>query len=457
MAEVTKFVYIIDRYLEVSNVYYKRISARSNKEVLNYEQAGIVNSSGDMGMSERIDKLLDLVEKVSIRTSNKSLKITDDTESGQTVVDNKELLSDTKRYQIDLLERLNSTKIAVRTPRNLGKLKEILNLDAEKFLGLFTTPNYAWDILTELASLSVCPDEKTLEARDMIHMHALELQHHIVRVLTLFQSLSPDSIVNFEGKLSLKQLNELAKDGILIDRLIESTIPPEPIKLLKELVSKTSKSKAAKKWIENNQFEVLKLLTQELFEFSDSLEDRDTIEDAYELCDKLVLFGLISAYAAWFIFVVNNREEVGLLRRNMLFCTRVLLDEKRWGICKEFSKFALDITDELNEICKYKSHAGTGMLTVNHFFSSLKSDDDPQRIQEKIRRWETTKLYSKYEFLKYIMLEDFDAAKKLAMDLIKISEEKPRPYLCKQELEEWPILEDFRSSPEGKEVIEKAI
>ena len=44
------------------------------------------------------------------------------------------------------------------------------------------SPTYAWDILTELASLSVCPDAKTLEARDMVHMHAVELQLHLARV-----------------------------------------------------------------------------------------------------------------------------------------------------------------------------------------------------------------------------------------------------------------------------------
>ncbi|MEW8290780.1 MAG: hypothetical protein AB2672_09610 [Candidatus Thiodiazotropha endolucinida] len=368
-------------------------------------------------MADRIDKLLGLVEGVSPTQPKTPLKeIPAESCKGQTVAPTTEFLKDTKRYQEDVLRRLESRSIAVPMPRNLNKLKAVLRLDAREFLGSFPTPTYAWDVLTELASLSVCPDVKTLEARDMIHMHAVELQLHLARVIAQVRSLSSKNEVPVEGSFNVEQLRRLADEGTLVDKLIEFAVPRDPTRLLEELEPLVGSPEAASEWLEANQQRVLSRLQQEIRAFPDTLEESETLGGAVELCDTLVLYGLIAAYAAWYSCALERREEMGSFRTSILFCTRILLDEERWSVCRDFARIALDAVQALNRECAgTNEQQGTGMITANLFFARRMCGEKLEDIGYEISSWNMDGLHPKYHFLQAILLEDFTCAENIGV------------------------------------------
>lgn len=445
MAGPSRFVYIIDRYLEVSNVYHQRMAAGSTIESEASQMAG------------RIGRLLDLVEGVSPKKPATPLKkIPDGCGMGQVVAPTAEFLEDTKRYQEDVLRRLDNRSI-VSMPRNVYHLRSVLELEACEFLGSFPTPTYAWDVLTELASLSVCPDANTLAARDMIHMHAVELQLHLVRVIAQVWSISLKSEVPVEGTFSVEQLRRLAAEGTLVDKLIESAVPRDPIRLLAELDPLVVKPSDAYRWLEENQQLVLSLLQQEIHAFPDTLRESETIDSARELCNTMVIYGLVAAYAAWFTCALEKREEMGSFRTSILFCTRILLDESRWNVCREFARVALDAVRDLNKIYSDNSALkGTGMIAANLFFARRMCGERLAAMKDEILSWNMDGMHQKYHFLKAILLEDFDEAGALALKLLQTNEETGRPSMCIHEFREWPILDAFRQSPQGKKVLNAA-
>jgi len=445
MAGPSRFVYIVDRYLEVSNVYHQRMSVDCTVASEASQLAG------------RINRLLGLVEGVSPKQPATPLKkIPAGRSKGQTVAPTAEFLEDTKRYQEDVLRRLDST-IAVQMPRNLNHLRAVLKLEAHEFLGSFPTPTYAWDVLTELASLSVCPDVNTLAARDMIHMHAVELQLHLAKVIAQVRSLSSKNEVLVEGSFNIEQLRHLAEDGVLVDKLIEFAVPRDPTRLLAELDPLVRGPKAAYEWLEANQQRVLSRLQQETRAFPDTLEEKEALDGAVELCDTLVLYGLVAVYAAWFSCALEKREEMGSFRTSILFCTRILLDESRWSVCREFARIALDAVQAMNSECEGSNEQqGTGMITANLFFARRMCGERLEDIKTDLDSWDMEGLHLRYHFLKEILLEDFNSAANIALDLLQMNEETGRPDLCIHELREWPILADFRKSPQVEKVLNAA-
>ncbi len=446
MARPSRFVYIIDRYLEVSNVYHQRMSVGS-----------IVASEGSQ-LADRIDRLLGLLEGVAPRQPMIPLKVIPAASGkGQTVEPTPEFLEDTKRYQEDVLSRLGNSSIAVPTPRNMKNLNAVLRLEASDFLGSFPTPTYAWDVLTELASISVCPDAKTLAARDMIHMHAVELQLHLARVIAQVRSLSPENEVQIKGSFKIEQLRSLSEEGTLVDKLIEFAVPRDPTRLLAVLDPLVRNPEAAREWLDANQQVVLNRLQQETRAFPDTLEDSETLAGATDLCDTLVVYGLIAAYSAWFSCALERREETGSFRTSILFCTRILLDEGRWRVCRDFARIALPVVQALNRECEvHDEFQGAGMITANLLFARRMCGELLEEMEGEIRSWETQGLHRKYQFLQSILLADFEDAAKAALELLQVSEETQRPDLCIHELREWPILAAFRESPQGKKVLDAA-
>ncbi len=446
MAKPSRFVYIVDRYLEVSNVYHQRMSVSSTVE------------SEDSQLADRINKLLGLVEGVDPKQPVTPLKeIPARKGGGQTVVLTPEFLKDTKRYQEDVLSRLNNSSIAVPTPRNLRKLRAVLKLEARDFLGSFPTPTYAWDVLTELASISVCPDARTLAARDMIHMHSVELQLHLARVIAQVRLSSSQNEVPIGGSFKVGQLRRLLDEGTLVDKLIEFAVPRDPAKLLQELYPLVAKPEEAAEWLDTNQQVVLSRLQQETRAFPDTLDESEALEHAVELCDTLVIYGLVAVYAAWYSCALERDEERGSFRTSILFCTRILLDEGRWNVCRAFAQIALAAVRALNFACRVSDELqGTGMITANLFFARRMCGERLRDLEEEIRAWDTQNLHRRYQFLQQILLDDFGEAADLALELLQVNEETGRPDLCKQELSEWPILAAFRGSPQGERVLNDA-
>jgi hypothetical protein len=417
---------------------------------------GSTVASEEQHKNYRINKLLELVEGVSPVPSKTPLKkILHENHKGQIVAPNSEFLEDTKLYQEDVLRRLDNQSIAVPTPKNILLLKSVLNMGAVDFLGSFPTPTYAWDVLTELGSLSVCPDAHILAARDMIHMHAIELQIHLIRVIAQVRSLESDSEVSVAATFNVGELRRLEDNNELIDKIIERSVPRDPIGLLKELAPLVQKPEAGSKWLKANHLVVFGILQQETQALLDSFDDVESLRVANELCDKLVIFGLVAAYSAWFSYVLNEREEQGKFRTSILFCTRKLLDEGRWGVCCEIARVALDAVQILSN--KYKDGSDqhrTGMLKANLFFARRMCGEELEDIKDEIQSWNLDGMHQKYSFLKAILLDDFDSAQKIAQRLLQTNEETGRPDMCVAEIREWPILAAFRKSDQGRAILD---
>lgn len=442
MSGPSRFVYIIDRYLEVSNVYHQRID----------EGATIAKERSQL--VDRVDRLLVHLESTNPQIPKTVRKVTDAASHGQTVHITSEFLVDTKRYQEDVLRRLGDWSKESPTPHNIAKLRTVLRQEALDFLSAFPTPTYAWDILTELASISVCPNAGTLAARDMIHMHSVELQLHLARVIAQVWLLTSANEITLSGTLTVEQLKRLQDENRLIESLIEFAVPRDPAKLLEKLLPHVAEPEPARAWISKRQADVLSRLQQETRAFPDTLEDRDALSRAHELCDQLVVFGLVAAYAAWFSCARNNSEERGSFRASILFCTRILLDEKRWRVCRDFAAVALSLVKTLNlEYDKRDAFQGLGMITANSFFARRMCGEPLEVMRAELRDWKTEDLHKRYQFLKFILLEEFDNAARLASELLKGSDETGKPDLCVYELREWPILAEFRKSDQGRPFI----
>lgn len=446
MTRHSGFLYIIDRYLEVSNVYHQRMSR------------GLMVETERSNLSDRVDRLLALVEGADPKRPTTPLKeISPGLAIGRTVAPTPEFLRDTKRAQEEVLSRLDSKGIGP-IPRNLKALIDVLRLEPIKFLGSFPTPSYAWDILTQLASISMCPDARTLAARDMIHMHCLELQLHLVKVIAQARLSSPNDEVSLSGSFAVEQLRQLANEGTLVDRLIEFAVPRDPAKLLAELMMLLDTSPdSARNWLDTQQQEVLSHLLQEMRAFPDFLEEGDALVGATALCDALVVYGLVAAYAVWYPFARDNRDERGAFRTSILFCTRILLDESRWTVCRDFASVALATVRALNKACaEGNEHQGTGMITANAFFARRMCGESGDNLRSEILDWDTQNLHKRYQFLQKILLDDFGSAARLAEELLRVNAQTGRPDLCVSELMEWPILGEFRKSDQGKKVIATA-
>lgn len=446
MTRHSGFLYIIDRYLEVSNVYHQRMSRGSMVET---EQSRL---------SDRVNRLLTSVEGAYPKRPKTPLKeISPALAKGRTVAPTAEFLRDTKRAQDEVLSRLESKGIGL-IPHNLKALTDVLRLEPIKFLGSFPTPSYAWDILTQLASISMCPDASTLAARDMIHMHCVELQLHLARVVAQARLSLPEDEVSLSGSFTVEQLRRLASEGTIVDRLIEFAVPRDPARLLADLLPLVAASPVeAREWLETKQQEVLSRLLQEIRAFPDTLEESDALAGATDLCDTLVVYGLIAAYAAWYPFARDKRDERGAFRTSILFCTRILLDESRWTVCRDFGRLALATVRTLNKECsEADEHQGTGMITANSFFARRMCGEQPEQFRGEITGWDTSNLHKRYQFLQKILLDDFDSAARLAEELLRVNAQTGRPDLCVSELMEWPILGDFRKSDQGRKVISTA-
>lgn len=444
MTDTSNFVYIVDRYLEVSNVYSRRMS-------------GDVHVEDDVSQKQRIQHLMSLLEQgveKSVEHPVKLKVIEEGGESGQIVIPNREFIDNTKQRQNDVLHRLENMPSWARLPESFPRIKNLLGREGEEFLGSFPSPGYASDVLAELASLTVCPDVKLLAARDLVHMHAFELQLHLARVIAQAKLLSSD-VVNINISLNVHQLHDLEKSGKLTEELIENSVPRDPAVLLEDLISITEESTSARTWLEENKPPILKRLVKENHFFLDSLDEALSLEESIKICNTLVLYGLVATYAAWYSCALERPEEIGYLRTNILFCTRILLDEERWQVCRDFAEIALNAMIELNKLEENAStNKGTGMLTANLFFSRIMCGENLQDIKQEISDWNVDELHERYHFLKYILLENYERAAALSNDLLNPDEITGLPNMCIQEIMEWPILKKFRDSEPGRKVID---
>jgi len=432
----SNFIEIVDRYLELSNVYHQKI-LDSSDEMKKLED-----------VSHRYQRLLASLQNVNVDEKPINITICQPSDAkGRVMVPTQEFVQQTELQQKIVLDRLENIPYYTPTPRNFPKLLKLLKLTPEQYLGSFPTVNYAWDFLAQMASLTVLPDNKTLYARDIIHMHAVELQIHMVKIITQLKLASSTSQINLaRGNLSVSDIrNNESSIDTLVAKLIELTVPNDSDKLFDEFMSLIPDMPVN---VFCEKEDVLDYLRQTNKSLHENFAKYD-IANVQVICEKLVVFGLTALYTAWCQVATRKSSDPGTLRRSITLCTRILLDEKRWKVCRDFSNACLLLLKKLDKTNGLEQHYP--MLTLNFYFSSIKcgTKAEIERIQEQIRQFDTTMLGldSRYEFLKKILLREFDAAKTLLEPLLE------NKQFSVQEVREWPMLEDFRKSHQGEETL----
>jgi hypothetical protein len=433
MKPQVEFVKHIDRFLEVSNVYARRIRQTISRE----------------DQPERMDRLINILEAAAPRAAHGKIKsIASSENEGQSVVPTHEVLQETDEYKELVLERLESSTQIL--PRNNPTLKRVLKLPAAEFLGSFETITYAWDILTELASLSVLPRADELFARDMIHMHTVELKLHLTRLLSAAAICTPSTIIELRGKQSIDTLMALEAENGLTARLLEFSAPDDPELLLERIRSLVNKPPMLTKKLSTFWDKIETTLCRESQLSPDPFNPYYYSEEYEAVCDEMVIFGLTAGYATWFGTANSDLASLGSLRKNALFCTRILLDEQRWRVCSEIADVAKELSYAVNEINGKERTDGTHMLTANMLYAKKMCGKD---IIEETQTWDVSKIHERYKFLQLILLDKFEEAAKVAKILIEKVESSGRPNMCLREFEEWPILEAFRTSDIGANFI----
>ena len=429
MKAQVEFVKHIDRFLEVSNVYARRI----RQTILREDQP------------ERTDRLINILEAAAPKAAHRKINSIASTDNkGQSVVPTHEVLQETDEYKELVLERLESSTQIL--PRNNPALKRVLKLPAADFLGSFETITYAWDILTELASLSVLPRADELFARDMIHMHTVELKLHLTRLLSAAALSTPSTVIELRGKQSIDALMALEAENGLTARLLEVSAPDDPELLLNQIRSLVSDPPMLSKKLNASWNKIETTLCRESQLTPDPFNPYYYSDEYEAACDEMVIFGLTAGYATWFGVANNDSASLGSLRKNALFCTRILLDEQRWRVCAEIADVAKELSYAVNEINGKEHKDGTHMLTANMLYAKKQCGED---IVEEVQTWDVSGIHERYKFLQLILLDRFDEAANVANVLIEKVEPSGRPNMCLREFEEWPILEAFRASEIG--------
>jgi len=416
---IENFITLIDRYLEVSNLYHHRMTLDAETIL-------------DINRENRLNKLVSVIQSAELDSNSKPLKkLLDGSEMSQSVAPTEEVFYATGLYQKIVLGRIDRIKVS---PNNVMKLKNRLRLAPIDFLGSFKSVSYAWDILTELASLSVLPEPEELVARDFIYMHCVELRLHLNNIIEFYNSQTDIDLADEEIVLAHKPLNYLEPTE-LID-IIDHLIRDVPLEI--------------REAIDSLRNQVLDKLLQEREYVQDSLLGF-RLDKAINICNDLVIYGLAVGYSLWYRIAIKSQSARGLLRKNSLFATRILLDERRWEICRSVSKMAYEMAKAINNLNQRDELEGTHMLRANWYFSRKKCQED---IIEDVRAWETESIHKRYKFLQLILEDEYENAAECAKSLLEVENETGRPNLTLEEIREWPVLEEFRKTDFCKEILE---
>jgi hypothetical protein len=86
---------------------------------------------------------------------------------------------------------------------------------------------------------------------------------------------------------------------------------------------------------------------------------------------------------------------------------------------------------------------GTAMLRFNKLWAQHKLGEN---IIEEVEQWDVKPLHPRYSFLKFVLLRKFEDAVRLLETLLPKKDSGEAGNFSIAEAEEWPILEDLRTS-----------
>lgn len=394
---------LIDRYVEVSNHYAREV----RNHIREYE-------TSSSRLSELIDRLEAIEESATDPTRGVDA-VAEEQAQGQNIVPTADTLAALRISAKEILQRLNNTPME-SVPRNLWRLRKWLQRDVLEIAAGYPSFTYAWDKLIDLNRLTLVPDSRFLRVRDNVLVAVTEFERFVFALIPLVLSARRD------------QPTRAISGGDY------ATINPE--EALKSLC--TPLAKTLDPLFEERVGRIVNLLQRR----KDALEPSFDFREAARDIDALALVGLELGFTSWLGFASPSKEHRKAIIMSLLVCSKLFLVEHSWQNANEFCKFAIKLTASMNADLHLNTAEGTAMLRFNQFWARHKLGEN---IAEEVEQWDVSVLHSRYSFMKYVLLRKFDDAVRLLETLLPRNSGEAGNFSI-AEAEEWPILEDFRSS-----------
>lgn len=395
------FNILLDRFLEISNHYQGEL---------------LENIQTLKSVPSRLSLLITSLENTDF--DNKvTINIASEAEiKGQNIVPTADTLAALKEYRKSILQRLEKPENHV--PRNIAILKKWLQLDVIESVSIFPSFTLAWDKLVEVSRLTLVPDTRVLQVRDNVYMAAVEFEWYIDSLYLLVM-----------GKRNKKKIT--AKMRELASRLKNDVDPNVETKL--EKISR-----------------LLENPTKSIEDEDHKLPGRTALESAQATVDTLTLIGFELGFFFW-LESGEGREHRKNVIKSLIYYSKILLEEKSWRRADEFASFAIRLIHHANTKYDFPPDEGTAMFMCNRFWARFKLGDD---IRPDVELWDQTNLHPRYTFLKFVLLRQYGDAIRILSTLLPDKKAGTVGNLSMFEVNEWPILEDFRQSEQLKKFSE---
>jgi len=393
---------LIDRYLEVSNHYAR--------EARNYQRE-YDNSPSRLGALIARLEAIELSVSDPIRGADASAA--EELALGQNIVRTPDTLAALRNSANEILERLNNTPMEA-VPRNFWWLRTWLQRDVAEIAAGFPSFTYAWDKMIDLNRLTLVPDSRFLRVRDNISLATMEFERFVLALRRLAR------LVEASGASGAIPDGDSDAEAAL-----KSLCTPLMTLLDPQFEARAERS--------------LCLLRRR----KDSLEQASIVREAKTDVDTLALVGLELGFTQWLGFTRPSKEHRKTIIMSLLVCSKLFLVEASWPNAKEFSTFAIELTSKMNADLHVEATEGTAMLRFNQLWARYKLGED---ITEEVEQWNVSVLHPRYCFLKSVLLRKFEDAVRLLETLLPKRKSGEAGNFSIAEAEEWPILEDLRSS-----------
>ncbi len=404
---------LIDRYVEMSAHYARELRNYSRE----YENS-------PSRLSTLISRL-EAIESAAIDPTRIVAPAAEEPALGQNIVRTEDTLAALRSSANEILERLDNP--IAKVPRNWFWLKKWLHRDVAEIAAGFPSFTYAWDMLIDLNRLTLVPDSKFLRVRDNVSLATMEFERFVIALRRL--ALSVEAA---EG--SLAQVSDTGPDDNA-ETALQSLCTP----LMALLDSR----------FDERVKRALSLLQRP----KESLEDESIAGgDAGRDVDALALLGLELGFTRWLDFADPSKEHRKTIIMSLLVCSKLFLVEGSWRNAKEFSAFALALTTKMNADLDLPTNEGTPMLRFNRLWAEHKLGEN---IRDELDQWDVTELSPRYSFLKFVLLRNFEEAVRLLETLLPKKNSGEPGNFSMMEAEEWPILEDLRSSTQYEALKQK--
>ncbi|MDR0990370.1 MAG: hypothetical protein LBL92_03285 [Propionibacteriaceae bacterium] len=444
VAMTPDFINLVGSYLELESAYHTRDFGGSSSQGRSFPLDPIADARSE-SIRSFIDKTPSFLP--ALRTALAG-------DQGQTVIDSAAGWGELDYFRHNVLSLFDQSGSQTENVPESRRLRGRLSKPIEEALGGCKTMSQAMDLLWEVFSMLSRPDQVSLLIRDTRRMRASSLAEHLARVLEEHRSeLLRHG--DFEGKEHASLFTwDTPRDSptyparyypfeeirILIDNLTTASTP---------LVPESSLG-----YLAENLPRVLARVREELVSPKDALFSDDALPDVIAEADTIHAFGLTVTFVVWFLSVGNNEDELRLLRKSALFCSRSLLYDRRYLACSEFSRAVLPIIEHVaGQVGHEGSRAGTYMMTANMLFARQQLHEN---VTADIKAWDVTNAAKRYHLLKAVMLGETSDAAVLAYELLT---ERGLNGLCDlsvEEFKDWPILRRFAASDTGLQVSEAA-